>query len=47
MVLLHFPDCSGKGEKLNHLLGFRPAGSLGLPFLESLFQFLNHRFISD
>ena len=47
MVLLQLSDRSGKTQKLNHLPGFRSAGSLGLPFLESLFQFLNHRFISD
>ncbi len=43
MVLLHFPDCSGKGEKLNHLPGFRPAGLPVLVVPDGLFQFLNHR----
>lgn len=47
MVLLHFPDCSGKAQKLNHLLGFRPAGLPVLVVPDGHFQFLNHRFISD
>ena len=47
MVLLQLPDCSGKAQKLNHPLGFRPVGLPVLVVPDGLFQFLNHRFISD
>ena len=47
MVLLQLSDCSGKTQKLNHLPGFRPAGLPVLVVPDGLFQFLNHRFISD
>ncbi len=37
----------GKAQKLNHPLGFRPVGLPVLVVPDGLFQFLNHRFISD
>ena len=46
MVLL-VADCSAEDHQLDHFPDFCPGGLPVLVVPDGLFQFLNHRFISD